>query len=70
MSYYWRMGTNRTSLPDALWFIYMVYLNGVARNFKEAVTLYERGARDPFAYISPSKEYLTGMDFIKKYLVK
>jgi hypothetical protein len=66
---WWRSSKNTTSLSDALWFIYMIYLNGHGTDFKEAVRLYERDLRDPFCMLTPGVEEIKGMELIKKYLI-
>lgn len=70
MSDHYKVGMNKTSLPDALWFIYMIYLKGYGPDFKEAVRLYENDLRDPFCFIPPYKEEIEGMEFIKRYLIQ
>ena len=35
MSEYYKAGKNHTSLPDALWFIYMIYLKGSSKKHSE-----------------------------------
>lgn len=68
MSEHYKAGINRTSLPDALWFIYMIYLKGYGKDFKKALRTYERDIRDPFCFLHPYKEEIAGMEFIKRYL--
>ena len=65
---WWRSSVNKTILPNALWFIYMIYLKGYGTDFKEAVKLYERDMRDPLCYLPPGVEEIEGMEFIKRYL--
>ncbi len=68
MSCRWKVGRNTTSLSNALWFVYMAYLNGYAKDFKAAVRSYEKDLRDPFCFITPGVEEIEGMEFVKRYI--
>lgn len=59
---------NPTSLSDALWFVYMIYLWENVKDLKEALRDYERDLRDPLCFLLPSKKEIEGMEFIKRYL--
>lgn len=65
---WWKGSKNTTSLSNALWYIYSIYLNGYQTNLKEAVRSYEKRLRDPFEMIPPSVEEIEGMELVKKYL--
>ena len=69
MSYIRRATAENTSaLPDALWWIYMIYLNGHCTNLKEAPDAYENALKDPSIPL-PYRETVAGIEFLRKYLI-
>lgn len=61
---------NHTSLPDRLWFIYMIYLKGYGQDFKNALRLYDmdRSCVDQMCIAPPGTIEIDAMEFIRKYL--
>ncbi|KKM77957.1 hypothetical protein LCGC14_1364870 [marine sediment metagenome] len=68
---WWKSPMNKTRLPDELWYVYMIYLNGYEQNLRESVRVYEerpKGIDTLAQLIPPYKEEIEGMEFIKRYL--
>lgn len=59
---------NRSNIPNALWFIYILYATGGAKNFKEAVECYNKNLTSPFIFISATIEEIEGIQFLETYL--
>lgn len=62
------MTSNKSTLSDAVWYVYMLYTKGTYKTFKEALRSYDRATQDPLNFISPSVMEIEGMEMIRKYL--